>query len=122
MLKNVSAAGMHHDGSAFLVESAEKPAGIFRVCRLLVYLRSRSSTGAGSEGSLLSSRGRERIFPSPGSFLGSMDRLPATVLDGAPIEVRVEIFQPESIIPVVQPGMSDCLPFTEVTESAVGNL
>jgi hypothetical protein len=48
-----------------------------------------------------------------------MDHLPATFLDGVPIEVRVEIFQPEPIRPVVQPSMSDCLPFTEVTESAV---
>jgi inhibitor of KinA sporulation pathway (predicted exonuclease) len=46
--------------------------------------------------------------------------LPATVLDGAPTEVRVEIFQPEPIRPVMQPGMSDCLPFTEITQSAVG--
>jgi hypothetical protein len=60
--------------------------------------------------------------PLPGLVLGLMDHLPATFLDGSPIEVRVEIFQSEPIRPVVQPGMPDRLTLADVTEGAIRDL
>jgi hypothetical protein len=51
-----------------------------------------------------------------------MDHLPTPFLDGAPIEVRVEILQSEPIRPVVQSGMPERLSLADVTKGAIGDL
>jgi hypothetical protein len=51
-----------------------------------------------------------------------MDHSPAPFLNGTPIDIRVEIFQPEPIGPVMKPGMPNRLALADVTEGAVRDL